>query len=78
MKAEHYLKKQLDQAVKIVERTKKLNSEGKVVGARAEILLRISPQEVVHAILWTDGLRFNEIHSARLNNVLEFEKAYKY
>jgi hypothetical protein len=77
-KARGYLEKQLAKAVKVLERKRKLNADGKVVGERAEILLRLSAEEVVHAILWTDGVKFHEIHSSSRDNILELEKVYRY
>jgi hypothetical protein len=53
-KARDYLENQLARAEKVLERKNKLDAKGKVIGKRAEILLRLSEQEVVHAILWTD------------------------
>ena len=77
-KAHDYLEKQLAKAVKVIERRKKLDTAGKVVGERAETLLRLSPQEAIPAVLWTDGVKFHEIYSSSRDNILELEKVYRY
>ena len=77
-KAEEYFEKQLAKAVKVMERGNKVNGVGKVVGVRAQILLRLDPPKTIPAVLWTDGLKFHEIYSSSLKNALELEKVYKY
>jgi hypothetical protein len=76
--AQNYFQKQLAEAAKVIERKKKLNSVGKVVGERAQILKRVGPQKTSPAVLWTDGITFHEIYSSSLEDILELEKVYKY
>jgi hypothetical protein len=77
-RARDYLEKRLAKAVKVVERKKKLSAAGRVVGERAEILLRLPSQEAVPAILWIDGVKFHEIFSASRDSILELEKVFRY
>jgi len=74
--AQAFLEKQIAKAVKEVERKKKLNRAGTVVGERAEILLRLSSEKTVPAVLWTDGVKFHEIYSSSRGCVLELERVY--
>jgi hypothetical protein len=76
--AQEYFEKQLAKAAEVIERKKKLNSAGKVVGERAQILKRLGPEKTLPAILWTDGLTFHEIYSSSLKCILQLEKGYKY
>lgn len=76
--AQEYFEKQLAKAAEVIERTKKLNGAGKVVGERAQVLTRVDPQKTVPAVLWTDGKTFHEIYSSSLNSILQLEKVYKY
>jgi hypothetical protein len=76
--APKYFERQLAKAAKVIERKKKLNSAGKVVGERAQILRRVDPQTTVPAVLWWDGKTFHEIYSSSLNSILQLEKVYKY
>jgi hypothetical protein len=48
----------------------------RVVGERAEILLRLSAEKAVPAVLWTDGVKFHEMYSSSRDCVLELEKVY--
>jgi hypothetical protein len=77
-KAEEYFEKRLAKAAKVIERGNKVNGVGKVVGARAQILLRLDPPKTIPAVLWTDGLKFHEIYSSSLKDILELEKVYRY
>jgi hypothetical protein len=77
-KAQAYFEKQLGKAVKIIVREKKLDAEGKVVGERAEILLRLSPRKSMPAVLWVYGVSFHEIYSNSSKKNLELEKWYKH
>jgi len=71
--------KELARSERVVKREKKSNSAGTVVGERAEILLPSSlAGQANHAVLWTDGVKFHEIQSRSLTDILEFEKIYKY
>jgi len=76
--AQQYFEKQLAKAAEVIERKKKLNSAGKVVGERAQILRRVDPKKAVPAVLWTDGKTFHEIYSSSLKSILQLEKVYKY
>jgi hypothetical protein len=70
--------KVLGKAVKIVERGKKLDQSGKVVGERAQVVIAGSkPNETMSAVLWTDGRMFREVESKSLPDILELEKEYK-
>jgi len=77
-KAKDYFAKQLGKAAKIIERKDKLDAEGKVVGERSEILLRINAEKTIPAVLWTDGVKFHEIYSPTRESILKLEKVYKY
>jgi hypothetical protein len=77
-KARDYLENRLARAERVLARENKLDAKGKVIGERAEILLRLSKQEVWHAILWTDGVKFHEIISSSLDDLLELERVYRY
>jgi hypothetical protein len=76
--AQEYFEKQLTKAAAVIERKKKLNAVGTVVGERALILKRVVPQKTLPAVLWTDGLTFHEILSSSLKCILQLEKGYKY
>jgi hypothetical protein len=76
--AQEYFEKQLAKAAGVIDRKKKLNSAGKVVGERAQILRRIDPQKTMPAVVWTDGRTFHEIYSSSLNSILQLEKVYRY
>jgi hypothetical protein len=76
--APEYFEKQLAKAAEVIERKNKLNSEGKVVGERAQILRRMDSRKTVPAVLWTDGKSFHEIYSSSLKSILQLEKVYKY
>jgi hypothetical protein len=76
--AQKYFEKQLAKAAEVIEKKKKLNPAGKVVGERAQILRRVDPQKTVPAVLWTDGRTFHEIYSWSLKSILLLEKGYKY
>ena len=75
-KAEEYFQKQLANAAKVIERGNKVNDAGKVVGVRAQILLRLDPPKTMPAVLWTDGQTFREIRSSSLKDILELEKVF--
>jgi hypothetical protein len=74
--AQAFFEKQLAKAEKIVERKKKLNAAGGVVGERAEILMRRPPEKSLPAVLWTNGVAFREIYSTSRHSLLELEKVY--
>jgi hypothetical protein len=76
--AQAFLEKQIAKAVKVIERKKKLNPAGTVVGERAEILLKLSVEKPIPAVLWTDGVKFHEIYSSSRDSVLELERVYRY
>jgi len=76
--AQAFLEKQLAKAAKVVDRKNKLSPDGAVVGERAEILLRLSPERSIPAVLWTDGVKFHEIYSTSRDSVLELELVYRY
>ena len=75
-KAEEYFKKRLEEAAKVIEQGNKLNDVGEVVGVRAQILLRIDSSKTSPALLWTDGVRLQEIYSSSLKDILKLEKVY--
>jgi hypothetical protein len=77
-KALSYFEKQLAKSVKIIERGSKRNEGGKIVGERARLLLRFDAGKTIPAVLWTDGVKYHEIYSSSLKNILELEKVYKY
>jgi hypothetical protein len=39
---------------------------------------RLDGQQTSPAVLWTDGVKFHEILSAPLKNILQLEKVYRY
>jgi hypothetical protein len=70
--------KQVARAIKIVERGKKLDQAGKVVGERAQVtFLSKEPHESISAVLWTDGPKFHQIQSSSLPEILELERVYR-
>jgi len=75
--AQAFLEKQLAKAVKVIERKKRLNPAGAVVGEHAEIVLRLSAERAIPAVLWTDGVKFHEIYSSSRDSVLELENVYR-
>ena len=74
--AKNYLEKQIAKAAKLVEREKKADSNGKTVGERAEILLRLDDGKAIPAILRTDGPEFHEFSSSSRDSLLQLEKRY--
>jgi hypothetical protein len=70
---------ELDRATKIIKRGEKKDRNGKVVGARVELLMpsALSTQSD-YAVIWTDGPTFHEIVSNSLQDTLELEKVYRY
>jgi hypothetical protein len=77
----------LARAATAIERSAKKDSNGNVLGERAQILLPstipIPPFPAVAgpqlpAVVWTDGQTFHEITSSSLQKVLELEKVYRY
>src|SRR6202000_2085307 len=62
--AQAFLEKQIAKAAKVINRKNKLRPDGTVIGERAEILLRLSSERAIPAVLWTDGVKFHEIYSA--------------
>jgi hypothetical protein len=76
--AQTYLEKQMAKAAKVIDRQNKLSPDGTVVGERAEILLRLSSEKAIPAVLWTDGVKFHEIYSTSRDSVLELERVYRY
>jgi hypothetical protein len=78
LEAHEYFEKQITKAVAVIERKKKLDTTGNIVGERALILTRVDPQNTLPTVLWTDGLTFHEIYSSSLKCTLQLEKGYKY
>jgi hypothetical protein len=76
--AQKYFEKQISWAAKLIERKKKVDASKRVVGERAEILLRLDDTKTIPAVLWTDGVKFYEIYSEARESVLELEAVYKY
>jgi hypothetical protein len=74
--AQNYFEKQIAKASKIIKREKKLDTSGKTVGDRAEILLRLDAGKSIPAILRTDGRQFHEFYSASRESLLLLEKRY--
>jgi hypothetical protein len=73
------LEKQIARADKVVERTPKRNSDGKVVGERVQVVLPpVNHREPLSAVFWTDGVSYHEIRSLSLKDILELERVYKY
>ena len=78
-RATEVFEKQIARAIKVVQRGKKLDKNGKVVGERAQVTFSSrGSQETFSAILWTDGPKFHQIQSISLPEILELEKAYRY
>ena len=77
LRAREQFDKEVAKARKIIERGKKTDSAGKVVGERAQIIARSSGRgKTVPAVLWTDGPHFYEIVSNSVQDILELEKRY--
>jgi hypothetical protein len=74
--AKNYLEKRIAKAAKLVERKQKVDSNGKTVGERAEILLRLDDGKAIPAILRTDGPEFHEFNSSSRDSLLQLEKRY--
>lgn len=77
--AQQAFDREIAQATKVVKRGSKLDSNGRIVGERAQVLL--SPLQDGHsffAVIWTDGAKFHEIRSRSLRHILELEKVYRY
>lgn len=74
--AKNHLEKQIAKAVKLVEREKKVDPTGKVVGERAEILFRLDDGTEIPAILRTDGPQFHEFYSSSRESLLQLERRY--
>jgi hypothetical protein len=77
-KAHEYFEKQLAKAAKVIDRQNKLYAAKKVVGERAQILLRLDRRTTYPAVLWTNGRTYHEIYSSSLKNILALEKVYRY
>src|SRR5215470_10167856 len=69
--AQTYMEKQIAKAAKVVGREKKLDSTGKPVGERAEILLRFDDGKSMPAIVRADGPRFHEFYSSSRESLLQ-------
>ena len=77
-RAAEAFKKELGDAVEVVEQGKKKNRSGQVVGERAVITCRAAkPFLTFSAIIWTDGETFHEI-AGLLRHARELEKVYRY
>jgi hypothetical protein len=74
--ARSYLEKRVAKAAKLVGRDKKVDRAGKIVGERAEILLRFDDGTSMPAILRTDGPQFHEFYSSSRESLLQLEKRY--
>ena len=71
------LQKELEQAVKIIEREPKLDEQGQSVGERVVASLPSNDPDKPQAfVLWSDGSSFYQISSFSLRHVLELEKRY--
>lgn len=75
-KAKDYFEKQLAKAEQAIDRKDKLNAEGKTVGERAEILMRMGDHKTIPAVLWADGAKFHEIYSSSRESILKLERVY--
>lgn len=73
-KANEVFNHELHKALKVIEVTPKLNSQGVPVGQRA-VALFFSPElNEYHAhVFWTDGAMFHSISSTSLLHVMQFE-----
>jgi hypothetical protein len=79
LKATEVFDKQISRSIKIVERGKRLDQAGKVIGERAQVILPSrGPHQKLSAVLWTDGPKFHQIQSNSLPEILELEKVYRY
>jgi hypothetical protein len=74
--AQDYFDKQILKAAKVIKREKKLDPKGKIIGDRAEILLRVHYGKTIPAILRIDGPRFHEFYSSSRESMLQLEKQY--
>lgn len=69
--------KEVAKAAKVIERGKKKDKRGTIVGERAQILVRTkAPDMPTPAVVWTNGSWFREILSTSVPDILELEKWY--
>lgn len=73
-RARQYFEKALRRAKGIVNRAKKKDKKGQIVGERAEVTFDSEREKTIPAVLWTDGSHFYQISSTSLQRILELEK----
>jgi len=79
LKATEVFDKQISRSIKLVERRKRLDEAGNIIGERAQVILPSSgPHQTLSAVLWTDGPKFHQIESTSLPEILELERVYRY
>jgi hypothetical protein len=78
-RAQQEFDKEIAKATKVIERGKKKDKTGKVIGERALIMAGTSDlDKPIPAVVWTDGLWFHEIRSTSMRDIIELEKLYTY
>jgi hypothetical protein len=74
-KAEEVFQSRVSEAVRIIERTPKLDKEGRKVGERVvAIFFSQEHNEQYAAVFWTDKTILRSVYSSSLMHVLDFEK----
>jgi hypothetical protein len=74
-KANEVFQSQVNEAVRVIERTPKLDKEGRKVGERA-VAVFFSQENNEHyaCVFWTDKTILHSVYSSSLMHVLDFEK----
>ena len=74
-KADQVFRDTLKGAVRVIERTPKLDCHGHMVGERAVVILMDREHRQEYAtVFWTEGGILRSVESSSLTHVLEFEK----
>lgn len=75
-RARQELRRKLKEAIQVIERTPKLDGQGRRVGERVVAMFNpIAPYQELGSVFWTDGSHFYAIDSPSLEHALEFEKS---
>jgi hypothetical protein len=74
-KADEVFQRQVNEAVKLIERTPKFDKEGRRVGERAVAIFYSQDYNEQYAcVFWTDKTILHTVYSSSLMHVLDFEK----
>jgi hypothetical protein len=66
--------RELEYAIQVVDRTPKLNADGRRIGERVVVLFPLKPGEKMAFVLWTEGSHLLSIHAPTIEHALEFER----